>query len=110
MADLVEFLLARIAEDERAAHDVRPGPRIVRTNAPDVERYLTVWHPDRALAECDAKRRIIDARRALTGQETAPTDRAQGWYLGMTTAYDRALRLLALPYEDHPDYRAEWGS
>ncbi len=81
---LAQFLLARIAEDEMVAKEV-PGP-------PD-ETGLSWWgkyghlsvSPDRVLTECEAKRRIIT-----------------NW------GFPGALRALALPYADHPDYREEW--
>jgi hypothetical protein len=81
------FLLARIAEDEARARaldaayeadEVRPPGRLVNLFA------LVV--PARVLAECEAKRRIVEQ---VNGMEYV-------------------LRLLALPYADHEDYRPEW--
>jgi hypothetical protein len=137
MTGLADFLLARIAEDEAAARGVRPGPRTVRTNAPDVEQYLAVWHPDRVLAECDAKRRIVERearffepRDDLPAELTVVEDEWQSerewvWVKFVTGAEEQmsqatyrerfmrpaisaTMRLLALPYADHPDYREEW--
>lgn len=58
---------------------------------------FTVDHPARALAECEAKRRIIywlsDPYSAVEG----------AWVLEA-----KILPELALPYADHPDYRDEW--
>jgi hypothetical protein len=86
-ATLTEFLLARIAEDEAAVRREMPGrwtnwlaqtrPGLV----PDLDPRLK-----RALAECEAKRRIVDV-----------ADEAPG-----------VLRFLALPYAEHADYREEW--
>ena len=54
------------------------------------------WHdPARVLAECEAKRRIVEVARY------AP-DGPGGW------GFRRILINLALPYADHPDYRDEW--
>lgn len=109
---LTEFLLARIAEDEEAAHgaaaamqsnygtgswDVRPDGRLglggglslgVGPVAPHVARH----DPARVLAECEAKRRIVE--------EVLP----------IHPDYDPLYvqRLLALPYADHPDYQEAW--
>lgn len=84
--DLTAFLLARIAEDEANVHMVRAGwPQLVRTPMP------------RALVECEAKRQIVAE--------------AAGWLDRIddrSTIRDRVLRVLALPYADHPDYRKEW--
>jgi Family of unknown function (DUF6221) len=49
------------------------------------------WDPARVLAECDAKRRIVE----LYG----------GW---ADAVEEHVLELLALPYADHPDYQESW--
>jgi hypothetical protein len=94
MSELADFLLARIVEDEQrarelqAAYDrdeVRPPGRLVNLFA------LVV--PSHVLAECEAKRQIIDW--------------TQGWRIVPFTG-DSLLRCLALPYADHPDFRPEW--
>ncbi|WP_107768500.1 DUF6221 family protein [Nocardioides terrigena] len=94
---LTDFLLARIAEDEMEliearSHWMRGDDSYYRRN-----RWLQ-FNPDdmnvsvgygRALAECEAKGRIVEwARSALEP--------------------DAVLVALALPYVDHPDYREEW--
>lgn len=164
MSDLVEFLLARIAEDEavaRAAAErqgehwfdeegivssdaepVNPPGSLLHIYAPEgrwnlwdcegaaslgvtseVSAHMARHDPARVLAECAAKRRII----ALHERE----DRGDGWgsppywcctecggrtvhpnlgWIPTSTAWPcRTLRLLTLPYADHPDYREEWG-
>lgn len=70
MSDLTDFLLARIAEDEAV---------ILGGGGCD--------HWDRALAECQAKRLIVEDE---TSNEWQP------------------LRYLATVYVNHPDYREEW--
>lgn len=110
---LSEFLLDRIAEDELAArrfmvanHDYTDqpsdhvggwiGPRHVDTPARhlDVEDYEGgPGNARRVLAECDAKRRLI--RHVTVVMDAA--------------GRDAVLRLLALPYVDHPGYLDEWG-
>jgi hypothetical protein len=84
---LAEFLLARIAEDEEdvRASNCSGGPEWWM---PDM------WTRERALAECDAKRRIVEYA-------------AGPWQLTNLTL-DVALRLLALPYAKHADYREGW--
>lgn len=57
--------------------------------------------PRRMLAEVDAKRRIIDLI-ALNG-DGQPLYRDSG-----AQVWEDALKLLALPYADYPDYRTEW--
>jgi hypothetical protein len=84
---LTDFLLARIAEDEGAAQ--RHGPGASKQGLGD--------YPARVLAECEAKRRIVDLfpKAAQDGD---------GW----NEAGIQVLEALALPYADHPDYREEW--
>lgn len=77
---LVEFLLARVAEVEQAAR-----------RATDLGDMEPLWYPDTILAECEAKRRIIE--------EWGPFETYNG---------EELLKVLALPYADHPDYRQEW--
>jgi Family of unknown function (DUF6221) len=94
---LAEFLLARIAEDER-------------------ERFagISPWLDRRWRAECEAKRRIVgraemilDSWDAMHGGDPsmAPypdVNRRERWNAQET------LDDLAQPYADHPDYREEW--
>ena len=52
------------------------------------------------LAECVAKRRIVEFASEFSGETRYET--------GRRFALDETLRLLALPYSDHPDDREEW--
>lgn len=116
--NLIDFLRARLAEDEQVA--CATGGRwwqppaqptevldsggggfntFLRSRAAHIARH----DPGRALAEVDAKRRIIDRyeRQVAKAAENAmEEDRA--WILGEITA------LLALPHASHPDYNNEW--
>ncbi len=83
--DLVRFLFERIAEDEAAAR----GARAARVPS-------GLFGPARVLAECAAKRGIVEIQR------TDLVDDPEDWRA------DEILRLLALPYADHPAYRPEW--
>jgi len=82
---LSDFLLARIAEDEEGA------PRHLF----DRERGGLIGIRERILAECEAKRRIV-----------AECGKPMMTFYGPTEKH--VMRLLALPYADHPDYREEW--
>ena len=92
-----EFLLARISEDEAVAREVH-------------RLYLDDWSAvlaerrhslsSRVLAECEAKRRIVEMAWDHLG------DDEYGW--GMEEAKRQILAELALPYASHPDYREEW--
>lgn len=95
-----EFLLARIAEDEAVARVAiaenggdldSPGPKDWELHADDY--YPTVdISPARVLAECEAKRLLVEYE-------------AQ-WHDPLIPSF--VLRVLVLPYADHPDYLPEW--
>jgi hypothetical protein len=95
---LTEFLLARIAEDEAHAGLVldRTGP----WDAPPIS-------PERTMAECEAKRRIIELADQVENMEASLMQE-----FGGTPDDDdpsvMMLRALALPYADHPDYDEGW--
>ncbi|GLY87512.1 DUF6221 family protein [Actinoallomurus iriomotensis] len=61
--------------------------------------HIARHDPARVTSEIEAKRRILELFDASRGgrEQGRP-----GWA-------EDVLRLLALPYAEHPDYRAEWG-
>lgn len=93
---LTDFLLARIAEDEEWAKH-----RDIVTFGLDDSHM----NPARVLAECEAKRRIVQRCAEVMGESDprASLD-DEGWAsLMWEMMYD-----LATVYVDHPDYREEW--
>ena len=112
MTDLVEFLGARLDEDDEVARATRKNEQRV----PGTDRWfashsnaITSMAPHRAVAEVKAKRRLLDLH------EPAETEYIDGDVCMACTAVGDGphypcltLRLLALPYTDHPDYREEW--
>lgn len=112
---LAEFLLARVAEDEIDARKAMPGPweldggSIYSPAAKGEEvidwaydgnwEHIARWDPARVLAECEAKRRVVQAP-----EPTTPGGYVDGWW----EAHEYALRQLALPYAHYPDYQQEW--
>lgn len=90
---ITEFLEARIAEDELAAYDLM-GER----------------EGDRTLAECAAKRAIIEehywrSAEGARGCGLCNYSRDYGWE---ETGPCKTVRALAAIYKDHPDYQQEW--
>jgi hypothetical protein len=117
MSPLVEFLLARIAEDEDRVTSGAPGTATSYNgwHTVDCGVGLGYWandrcvcrYVDRVLAECEAKRRIVELTQgAIYRLADLVADEWGGG--GDTDADEDLLRLLALPYADHPDYREEW--
>ncbi|MEU4296397.1 DUF6221 family protein [Kitasatospora aureofaciens] len=107
--DLIAFLRERLDEDERIAracdgHAAFDGTGIVSSATvrgpivtvlpSDVATHMARHAPARALAEVDAKRRILDDLD-YGGAE-------------MADARSHVARRLAAIYRGHPDYRPEW--
>ncbi|EMY33271.1 hypothetical protein D477_015808 [Arthrobacter crystallopoietes BAB-32] len=82
MEEIVEFLLARIAEDE--------------ANVRSWGQAASVPVLDRALAECEAKRRLISRVQWLGRRGNGDSE-----VLAL-------LQIMALPYVGHPAYRERW--
>jgi hypothetical protein len=93
---LAEFLLARIAEDEA---EIAAGFDFATLDSSGWMGHAATWGRDRALAECEAKRRIVEEYREAC---------SAGWAQELSGGLNVALRCLALPYAAHPDYREEW--
>jgi len=98
MSDLVDFLRARLDEDEKdASHNAGLHAEWAYESG-DGEGYLPTFSgptADRVLAEVEPKRRIIEWAIEYMEGDYAPWN-------------ETCLQLLALPYADHPDYRDEW--
>jgi hypothetical protein len=116
VTSLVEFLLARIAEDEEVARaaSVRRYDfmtfadhilSVERDSTDAMDEHVARWDPARVIAECDARRRIVEsARHTLFDDPLRRTD----FWRGARDVADADLRFLALPYADHPDYDPAW--
>ena len=122
MIGLVEFLLARIEEDRRTACTSTPGRWGVVDdrgaagtrhylhsdggyyitemviNRPTAD-HMARWDPTRAVADCEARRRIVEMFAASARLNQCDTDEL---FFGET------LRWMATLYREHPDYRQEW--
>lgn len=90
--DLTEFLRGRLDEDERA----------IRA---DAGLGLAYGWPARLLAEVEAKRAVLDAYHLRREQGALPGGEVIGYH---ATGILVAIRALAQPYRDHPDYRLSW--
>lgn len=99
---LADFLLARIAEDEASARgrQMQVAAQFGKHD-PVSDRIAGQPWPARVLAESEAKRRIVEMYIHL--RSPAVFD-PMGAHVGL----GRSLRLLALPYAEHPDYGQKW--
>jgi anti-sigma factor ChrR (cupin superfamily) len=94
--DLIRFLLARVDDD------VAELKRLARQQANGGETVDGVRAIVRLQAEAASKRRMIGALQQLLVLRDQPLEK---------TVRDQAtqmLRVLAMPYDGHPAYRAEW--
>ena len=109
MSSLPDFVLARIAEDEAVAQHVAA----IWAQLPHQPRGITVvgrevYYLERVLAECEAKRRIVDIHY------DSPVDDDEYGRIHLCGACSpeawpcATLRALASVYADHEDYREEW--
>lgn len=100
MTTLTEFLLVRIAEDEAEARHYLDDLAACPPSAYDMAQvgWIEAGSPDRVLAECEAKRRIVET---FEGDDADLYD--DSW-----KGADMCARILATVYADHPDYREEW--
>lgn len=135
---IIEFLRARLDEDERAARaEVRLQEQVF-PNGEFTTRYewarLTEHRtsggtgmasvpgaptPHQVLQWAGALRRIVELHTPTEVPEHAPADcpTCARWEFDVAMGDDSAspvhypcptLRVLALPYSHHPDYREEW--
>jgi hypothetical protein len=116
------FVGGRIAEDERLAQDAidghEPGYRWDCTNTADSQQAAR-WNPWRVLTSCLSERLIIAAHRdAGPGVDRCSRDKdvvmahscsTCGQYDGHAVEWPcYTLRVMALIWVDHIDYRNEW--
>jgi hypothetical protein len=106
--NITEFLEARIAEDEAEAGS---GWSTLGDTRWERDNYgRTMLTPSAVLAECAAKRAIIDlAKKASEFEKWYDDHEWQGTVESSEPLTgDAILYALAVIYKDHPDYRQEW--
>ncbi len=78
---------------------------IARVNGRDRALHIARHDPARVLHEIEAKRRILqEVTRVEPDAPPGTVGRPEGANVTMVAV----LEMLALPYADHGDYRAEW--
>jgi endonuclease V-like protein UPF0215 family len=119
---LAEFLRARLIEREQALRalaearhtgelpELARGPMLLIQAAPDGREQQALRE---LLADIEAKRRMIEALGIAERNvgEVRRTASDYGFVRVAESAHDAllyAVRLLALPYAEHADYRPEW--
>jgi len=116
---ITEFLLARIADDEEVARRFRAGWIAAGVPADDLDLDFDTYSSHeyteiglglgRWLAECKARRRIVELHEIDgpgAGSCEICTDRD---YVGLVDEGPcDTLKALASVYADHPDFQDEW--
>jgi hypothetical protein len=100
---ITEFLLARITEDEavaRTATDDRFSWASVDYNSSECETHGTRHNPARTLAECAAKRALVERYWQEDIHSVSEAEEQCGDCL--------VMYILAAVHADHPDYHPEW--
>ena len=112
--DFAQFLLARIAEDRESATQAEWAMQggWFTTADDQVDAFVQRQSPARVLAECAAKRSIIEAH-PYGGDQSMPAHCCAdpGDYLGEQMYHDEPCPTLAAMlsvYADHKDFRKEW--
>lgn len=109
---LVEFLLARIEEDQVKRATMREWHTDDCDAMPQFGSDYTYpcdcGVPERMARECEAKQRIIELHVPIDGTEHAIDVGLASCADDLHTYPCPTLRALALPYVDHRDYRPEW--
>lgn len=107
---IAEFLLARIAEDEKQARDaIVKREEITYTHPPQLpDMSLQTWEdvgvpavlvgPERVLADCEAKRALVAAF------ENVNTSRGND----AMSRLEPLMRRFAGAYAQHPDFDSTW--
>ena len=122
MDTLREFLLARLLEEEtlaQAAIDAHPDGHAWTGTGDADSAHLARWNPWRVLSTCVGRRLIVAAHRDVGPglDRRADPDRSLKAHACSTCGqYDEyaiewpcyTLRVLALDWVDHPEYRIEW--
>jgi hypothetical protein len=98
---ITEFLLARYAEDVSVARQWIAGRK------PWDGDTFDAGSPERVLAECEAKRRIVaEYAKEVEYDKKYPYHGDSGDCT--QPGLESALCTLASVYADHPDWREEW--
>ena len=119
MSDLVEFLTARLDEDDEAALDMlardwtltgrdvmAAGFVIAEASSDLTARHIAHYDPARSRREIEAKRQhLARYQGALLRQQAEPGDERNNGYV---VAMSQVLQDDTAVYSGHPDYDEAW--
>lgn len=120
MSTITDFILERVSEEEALAHaaldDLGPD---YGWDAAAVGEHFDRWNPWRVEAACIGRRLIVKAHRNAGPAVSQRRGKGPDLYAatcatcGQSDEYPNpwpcyTLRVLALEWAGHPDYRPEW--
>jgi hypothetical protein len=96
-------------EESPTLHDDGRGIGVAERSETE---HIARHDPARVLAECDAKRRIVElcAEQVSVAEQQVDEQIDRSFNAGAAFAAHNTLLTLAAVYADHPDYRAEWAT
>ena len=101
----VSTIPGNVAAESRVVIGADAESGIAQVNGRDRALHIARHDPARVLHEIDAKRRILEQVTRIERDAPPRTvDPPEGADVTMVSV----LEMLALPYADHADYRAEW--
>jgi len=107
MTDLAAWLLEQVDADEAEARGVltqRWDAISFHDEARDDIPHIVRWSPARVLAECAAKRRLVQQLQEVSYGDGPESDSIHG----QRQALEWAVAFLAQPYRDREGWRDEW--
>jgi hypothetical protein len=105
MDDLIEFLTARLAEDEEALQGLVDTPISAEWRYTSVGSFTVLMHVGRARKEIAYKRQALEDYEQASGEAIRLNDpEAALWTLGLRK---RLVRIAEI-YSAHPDHKAAW--
>lgn len=115
MSGLVEFIRARLDDDERAANDANPDPtgrqsavfNSLACYSGDI-LFVKRWTASRVLSEIDAKRAILDLHDGAHECSTYRHGEIDNCTWCLDAEECSTALLLAAPFRDHPDFSTAW--
>ena len=104
-ADRRSIVAHLVIPDDSADSSGIASDEVTRTRWLTTAAHIARWHPARVLAECEAKRRIVEEH--AWGEYVV----GDGWRTCIADHEESpctTLRLLTMPYADRPGYDPAW--
>jgi hypothetical protein len=98
---MVTWLLKQIDQDERQARELAE-------DLGSKPKHWLAWWPARVLAECAAKRQIIERYQLALNQTNSNAPALQEIWIQVAGALEMCVQDLVVPYSDRPGCEVQW--